>query len=1275
MELWKSCRPINDMLAILRVYYYYSPVETDLIYTPRGSGLLQTGNVPPIKDIRQNMLQILSALATPSMTSSDFRILIGHSVSCKDPEQVQDLLMFLWLLTVSPESPLLVLGDCLYQFSTFHHLINNENEVIVAAVIELFAALHYLEFIEEPKVHHHVYILMDCGSPATLTSTFFRTALPLAIKYPAFLPMCFYTLERDKLEVLNWLTRELKPDPKFSEPKHWSLVPLLAGFRVGGKFLEFVLNFVAESAAGNWHVPLAELDCIGEAFGIPNQADDAKALFLKNVCEHMWRTPGLRTFELLHDYFDIAIFFIFFKKVGTINRGLLSAWVKSPFNIEGAHVREDHERVPINRNTLLDQMQIVGYPDFAYRYGIRLMTNGHWADYDLAMSLMQLALKTRSQTLHNLTALLLSVAVHEYPQVTAEQIETLFGMKVIDPPYTDLLNIKLGKNFKGHAILNTFEIFTRDVQGVVNHVWDGMKAQVRRLLHFREKSILQRDQIFERCDDGLQLEVIEHMKMVVARLASRRIQLTREWRIVYERLVDDFGPWNGVTDRDDSEKRKRILCNLGCPVRFERKKINRTAKQQHSGGFRLRRSATLPPIHKPYEGIRRAGSNGAVFDVPVPANSSLSRQLSTDEAKLEIQASLIKINHTIPCHFLVLDDAVALAFRAIHRKEFAFSQIKSILLKLIAHRPVAIQLTTLDQRTYLIQFTAYSALSVLNFIAVHSKGKLPKEAVIQRTPIGEFFDPELQSQWLKGRISNFLYLMRLNECSGRSFSDLSIYPVFPWVLSDYKSARLSLNDAKVFRDLSRPIGGGLNGYSNRRSVVNFLGAESPFADVLDWPPDFTSLSREYVLRRAELTPEFFISPKFFARIELPPWAHGDAYEFVYLHRKALESKYVTETLHQWIDLVFGVSQNRGRYDPRMFESIWDEHSLQDPLIRSEIEELKNTAGQIPVQLFRTEHPYRQVQTVTVGLNALVVFDSAKDRRPAFTAVQPTADLSGSEFTSVDKVTSTVYKVTVSFDGGAPKFSLRDYSVQLPGVAYAADATSLYSVGEDGLVYLYNLQKGELRQSAFGHAQGGSCIDCSAASQYVVTGGRDSVLRLYSTANLELYKVIPTLSERALCVGVSGQFSFCVCGTADKRLLLCDLLNGRTQHVIDLCQLTPKKLLVTKTWGFVLVLAQEGRKKQWVLLYSNNGELIKQKKLDVALKAWTTFKSSDGFDYVVAADHDGGLHVIEAFFLDFGRPVYEMKKTISAVFYSIRARAILAVGDDGTISLVPADFQR
>lgn len=48
--------------------------------------------------------------------------------------------------------------------------------------------------------------------------------------------------------------------------------------------------------------------------------------------------------------------------------------------------------------------------------------------------------------------------------------------------------------------------------------------------------------------------------------------------------------------------------------------------------------------------------------------------------------------------------------------------------------------------------------------------------------------------------------MYLNEASNRSFSDLSQYPVFPWIIADYENDVIDLNNPKIYRDLSRPIG-------------------------------------------------------------------------------------------------------------------------------------------------------------------------------------------------------------------------------------------------------------------------------------------------------------------------------------------------------------------------------------------------------------------------------------------------------------------------------------
>jgi Beige/BEACH domain len=60
--------------------------------------------------------------------------------------------------------------------------------------------------------------------------------------------------------------------------------------------------------------------------------------------------------------------------------------------------------------------------------------------------------------------------------------------------------------------------------------------------------------------------------------------------------------------------------------------------------------------------------------------------------------------------------------------------------------------------------------------------------------------------WRKRQISNFEYLMRLNIISGRSYNDITQYPVFPWVLADYSSPSIDLNNPSSYRDLKKPVG-------------------------------------------------------------------------------------------------------------------------------------------------------------------------------------------------------------------------------------------------------------------------------------------------------------------------------------------------------------------------------------------------------------------------------------------------------------------------------------
>ena len=53
--------------------------------------------------------------------------------------------------------------------------------------------------------------------------------------------------------------------------------------------------------------------------------------------------------------------------------------------------------------------------------------------------------------------------------------------------------------------------------------------------------------------------------------------------------------------------------------------------------------------------------------------------------------------------------------------------------------------------------------------------------------------PELTRRWTQREMTTFDYLMQLNTLAGRTYNDLTQYPVFPWVLSDYQSEEVCVS--------------------------------------------------------------------------------------------------------------------------------------------------------------------------------------------------------------------------------------------------------------------------------------------------------------------------------------------------------------------------------------------------------------------------------------------------------------------------------------------------
>ncbi|EGR33579.1 neutral sphingomyelinase activation associated factor, putative [Ichthyophthirius multifiliis] len=294
-------------------------------------------------------------------------------------------------------------------------------------------------------------------------------------------------------------------------------------------------------------------------------------------------------------------------------------------------------------------------------------------------------------------------------------------------------------------------------------------------------------------------------------------------------------------------------------------------------------------------------------------------------------------------------------------------------------------------------------------------------ALLGKVPISCISELSLDKvtlMWQNKKISNYEYLMNLNHAGNRSFADLSQYPVFPWILKNYDSEEIDLNDPHNYRDLRKTVGefnlqrfkdfkdrynempppkflygthystpGYVIGYLVRNKPEYMLKLQSGKFD----KPDrlFKSIKGDWrnVMQNPtslkELIPQFFGEDDSFLinykelnfgirqngkkvdHVKLPKWAKNDAKLFLKIQKEALEHDIVSAQLHHWIDLIFGYKQRgphaieaNNVFHPLTYEGYVDLDQISDPIERQAQRCQINEFGQCPKQLFKIAHPPR-----------------------------------------------------------------------------------------------------------------------------------------------------------------------------------------------------------------------------------------------------------------------------------------------------------------------------
>ena len=147
--------------------------------------------------------------------------------------------------------------------------------------------------------------------------------------------------------------------------------------------------------------------------------------------------------------------------------------------------------------------------------------------------------------------------------------------------------------------------------------------------------------------------------------------------------------------------------------------------------------------------------------------------------------------------------------------EIKYADMRFIVLRTYFYQDTSCEIYTFSNKSYLLNFKDNKELhkfidNILNheqFRCVEGNDFKPikllgyeKTSDIQSKSISL---DKIMEEWQNNNISTLHYIMWLNIFSGRSFNDLTQYPVLPWIITNYKNDKLSTKD---YRDLKIPIG-------------------------------------------------------------------------------------------------------------------------------------------------------------------------------------------------------------------------------------------------------------------------------------------------------------------------------------------------------------------------------------------------------------------------------------------------------------------------------------
>jgi len=534
-------------------------------------------------------------------------------------------------------------------------------------------------------------------------------------------------------------------------------------------------------------------------------------------------------------------------------------------------------------------------------------------------------------------------------------------------------------------------------------------------------------------------------------------------------------------------------------------------------------------------------------------------------------------------------------------KRIFINDIYMVLTRRIEGRETAIELFALDGRTYLFDFVDTEHPSVIK--ALFSI-KMPSIQILQKMVSLEVFNSlQITQRWCSGLVSNFEYLMKMNIISGRSFNDKQIYPIFPAIIGSFDDISIS---------------------SDFYSIKSW---SPPLLDRLSLPMNMhISPLEQCVMAPKFVAPDFF----FFVHLiteddELPKWS-SNKYEFIYQHRKKLESPQVSDNLHTWIDRIFGI------------------FSKKTPHRR----------------LFIHPHPQKQKPAKQNFENRVLPIDMNQRELILAYSLSSEPGLFSFRYLMSD---GTLHSLELNIRGEVKSPYLEVFGQ----VKVSNNVVFCYSDGLLSICYNESQSISRIRKDRiFYPTPFRFCTSIIAMSEsYIFFCSTSTTVCClpYDHSESSIPSKIFEATSKIVHLSVGSRFKILVITTTDNVIHIFSMRNWRRMHATEIPDAI-ERIIITESFGFIVVETISS-----IFVVSIDGEIIRKFDINLNIIRWFQFSNNRSFDYIIFQDIDNKIGIFEAFYPQRIMKFYQTESPAIHMEYDILNESVIIITKDGTIHIV------